>query len=80
MISQKNEILEDSINAMGGIYDYHRRLMNVNHQRDKRNKIGRDCRGDAISGERLSRERPREFSNNGKADIKKYSLLQIFQK
>lgn len=62
------------------VYDYHRSLMNVNHQKDKRNIIGRDCRGDATAGERISRKRPREISNNGEADIKKYSLLQIFQK
>ena len=65
---------------MGVIYDYHRRLMIDNHQRDKSNKIGRDRRGNTTPGERLSRERPREFSNNGEADIKKYSLLQFFQK
>lgn len=80
MIVQKSEILEDTSNTIGGIYDYHRRLMNVNHQRDKRNTTGRDCRDNTTSHERLSRETPREISNNGGADIKKYSLLQFFSK
>lgn len=52
MTVQKKEILEDNRNVIGIVYDHHRGLINTNHQRDKRNIIGRYCSDDTTFGER----------------------------